>query len=104
MEQYLEESGKDINDEELNILDHWYREESRFPILSAMARDILSIPITTVASESAFSAGGRVIDESHSSLAPEMTKVLICCKDWLYGDEEPGNGNIMILVIISLFR
>lgn len=41
----------------------WWKEKSlKFRILSKMNADILAIPITTVASESAFSAGGRVID------------------------------------------
>ncbi|KAF5807215.1 putative HAT dimerization domain, ribonuclease H-like superfamily [Helianthus annuus] len=31
---------------------------SKFPVLSKMAKDIFGIPITTVASELAFSAGG----------------------------------------------
>ncbi|KAG8382704.1 hypothetical protein BUALT_Bualt05G0105100 [Buddleja alternifolia] len=40
----------------------------KFKTLSTMARDILSIPITTVASESAFSAGGRAFDQYLNSL------------------------------------
>lgn len=34
----------------------------KYHILSKMARDILDIPITTVALEAAFSASSRVID------------------------------------------
>lgn len=48
-----------------------------------MARDILSIPISSVASESAFSAGGRVLDQFRSSLKPETVEVIICTGDWL---------------------
>jgi hypothetical protein len=58
---YLEEnvficdegSSKDFSD-----LEWWKATTLKFRILSKMARDILSIPITTVASELAFSAGG----------------------------------------------
>ena len=46
-----------------------------------MARDILSIPITTVASESAFSAGGRIIDPHRASLGAETVQVLTCGAD-----------------------
>ena len=47
-----------------------------------MTRDILAIPITTVASEATFSAGGRVIDTYRASLSPETVQVLLCGEDW----------------------
>ena len=55
----------------------------KFRVLSRMACDILSIPITTVASESAFSAGGRVIDPYRASLDAKTIQVLLCGEDWL---------------------
>ena len=41
------------------------------------------MPISTVASESAFSVGGRVIDRYRSSLNPETAETLICAQDWI---------------------
>jgi hAT family C-terminal dimerisation region len=41
------------------------------------------VPITTVASELAFSAGGRVLDDYRSSLTKDMVKILICGGDWI---------------------
>ncbi|KAF7142976.1 hypothetical protein RHSIM_Rhsim05G0124100 [Rhododendron simsii] len=38
--------------------------------------------IAAVASESAFSAGNRVLDERRSRLAPDILDCLICLKDW----------------------
>jgi hypothetical protein len=35
---------------------------SRYQVLSKMARDVLAVPISTVASESVFSTGGRILD------------------------------------------
>ncbi|CAN1300173.1 Putative AC9 transposase [Linum perenne] len=55
----------------------------RFPILSEMARDILTIPISTVASESAFSIGGCVLNDFRTSLSPQVVEAVICCEDWL---------------------
>ena len=48
-----------------------------------MACDILSISITTVASESAFSAGGRVMDPYRATLDAKTVQVLLCDEDWL---------------------
>ncbi|KAG6523618.1 hypothetical protein ZIOFF_013483 [Zingiber officinale] len=50
--------------------------------LSTLARDILAIPITTIASEATFSAGGRVIDKYRASLAPTIVEMLMCGGDW----------------------
>ena len=48
-----------------------------------MARDVLAIPITTVASESAFSTSGRILDDFRSSLTPFMVEALVCTQDWM---------------------
>ncbi|KAG6519434.1 hypothetical protein ZIOFF_022928 [Zingiber officinale] len=77
------------NDEtHFDALEWWKTNNLKYRILSKMACDILSIPITTVASESTFSAGGRVIDNYHASLGVETVQVLLCGEDWfrhLYG-------------------
>jgi hypothetical protein len=44
---------------------------------------VLAIPISTVASESAFSTGGRILDDFRSSLTPFMIEALVCSQDWL---------------------
>ena len=48
-----------------------------------MARDVLAIPVSTVASESAFSTEERVLDPFRSSLTPKLVEYLICTQDWL---------------------
>jgi hypothetical protein len=44
---------------------------------------VLAIPISSVASESAFSTGGRILDDFRSSLTPFMLESLVCTQDWL---------------------
>ncbi|KAK9070708.1 hypothetical protein SSX86_011110 [Deinandra increscens subsp. villosa] len=65
-----------------DALGWWKNNKLKYRILSKMAADILAIPITTVASESAFSAGGRVIDPHRSALGTKMVDMLICGADW----------------------
>ncbi|KAK1421738.1 hypothetical protein QVD17_24325 [Tagetes erecta] len=81
---YLEEPSYIVLDnQEFDVLKWWGQSLSKFPVLSKMARNILSIPITTVASESAFSAVGRILDDYRSSLTKDMVELLVCGGDWI---------------------
>ncbi|GJX05818.1 zinc finger BED domain-containing protein RICESLEEPER 2-like protein [Tanacetum coccineum] len=84
LDNYLEEGVYicDDNSKGFDVLTWWRSNSLRYRILSRMARDILVIPITTVASEATFSAGSRVIDTYRASLAPETVEVLLCGGDW----------------------
>ncbi|CAH9103160.1 unnamed protein product [Cuscuta epithymum] len=50
-------------------------------------KDIFAIPSSTVASESAFSLGKRVVDPFRSSLSPKMVEALVCTNDWLRAED-----------------
>ena len=69
-----------------DILDLWKLNASNYPILSKMARDIFAIHISTVASESAFSTSGRILDAFRSSLSPKTVEALVCSQNWLKKD------------------
>ncbi|CAN6215197.1 unnamed protein product [Urochloa humidicola] len=50
--------------------------------VASMARDILAIPVSSVASESAFSSSRKVITHTRSSLSPKTIEALMCLQDW----------------------
>ncbi|CAO2202752.1 unnamed protein product [Urochloa humidicola] len=100
LENYLYETsgpdGDDMNELEkymadpplrlsgqFDILAWWKNQVDEYPILAKIARDLLAVQVSTVASESAFSAGGRVVDPFRSRLDPDMVEALICMKDWV---------------------
>src|ERR1044072_1158805 len=66
-----------------DILGWWKHNVGKYPVLSQIVRDIMPTPVSTIASESAFSMGGRVLEVYRSSLKPEMTEALICAQKWL---------------------
>jgi hypothetical protein len=77
----LDECEKTIKD--FDILGWWKVNASKYPILAEITRDVFAIPISTVASESAFSTGGRVLDCFRSSLSPLTVEALICTQNWI---------------------
>ena len=91
---YLEEPRLDKKqNSKLEVLSWWKEHYNRFPELSLMARDLMSIPITTFASESSFSTGKKILTPYRSRLLLENVEVTLCTKSWLYGFE----GNLFIL-------
>ena len=82
VDKYLSEDNEP--DTGFDILKWWKANLTRFPILSRLARNLLVIPITSVASKSAFSAGGRTLDDFRISLTPRMVERLVCANDWIH--------------------
>ncbi|GJZ95928.1 zinc finger BED domain-containing protein RICESLEEPER 2-like protein [Tanacetum coccineum] len=105
-EEYVSEyysSSEQSGETSFDVLAWWRANSLRYRILSRMARDILAIPITTVASEATFSAGSRVIDTYRASLAPETVEVLLCGGDWcrsLHGLKRKNKKEKMPIEII----
>lgn len=85
--------------ENFDILMWWKLNGVKYPVLQALARDILAIPISTVASESAFSASGRLISPHRSRLHPKTIEALMCAQSWLWSATGQGNSTFMTFFI-----
>lgn len=67
-----------------------------------MARDILGIPMSTVALDSVFSASRRVIKPHRSCLKPKLVEMLLCDADWVCELYELNKSNKVYTYIIYL--
>ena len=56
-------------------------------MLSIIARDVLIVLVSTVASEATFSASGRVVNKKRCNLSLEAIKAVLCLKDWNLADK-----------------
>ncbi|CAN1842894.1 Putative AC transposase, partial [Linum perenne] len=65
----------------LDILQWWKTKEEPHTHLSRVARDILSIPITSVASESSFSLGGRVLNKWRTCILSDTLEALMTTRN-----------------------
>nr|XP_025626970.1 zinc finger BED domain-containing protein RICESLEEPER 2-like [Arachis hypogaea] len=82
VELYLMEA-LEKNGVQFDILNWWKVNSTKFLILGGIARDVLAMPVSTVASELAFSTRGRVLNNYRSSLTPMIAAALICTQNWL---------------------
>ncbi|XP_027350310.1 zinc finger BED domain-containing protein DAYSLEEPER-like [Abrus precatorius] len=91
LDQYLEESLLP-RVPDFDVLGWWKLNKLKYPTLSKMARDILSIPVSTVPSDSVFDKKSKEMDQYRSSLRPETVEALVCAKDWMkYGAADASN-------------
>jgi hypothetical protein len=81
LDLYLEEPTLPRT-QELDIINWWQYAGIKYPTLRKIARDVMAIPVTTVASESVFSTWGRVISPHRSRLAPKTVEGLMCMQAW----------------------
>ena len=83
VEKYLAENYDSRKDANFEILEWWRDNCSRYQVLSKVAKDVLAVLISNVASKSTFSTGGHIIDPFRSSLSPLMVQNLVCSQNWL---------------------
>jgi hypothetical protein len=101
LDQYLEESLLPRL-QELDLLDWWKMNKLKYPTLSKLARDILTIQVSTADPDSVFDTEIKELDSYRSSLRPETVEALVCAKDWLqYGSAAPAEISNAIVKVGS---
>jgi hypothetical protein len=83
LNKYLEEDIETSVD--LDVLNWWKLNSSRFPVLANIAREVLAMPVSTLTSECAFGTNAKVLDSYCGSLNFDLMQALVCTQDWLYG-------------------
>ncbi|KAI6681594.1 hypothetical protein NL676_035475 [Syzygium grande] len=101
LDQYLDETLLP-RVQEFDVLGWWKLNKLKYPTLSKMARDILSIPVSTVLPDSVFDTAPKEMDRYRCSLRPDTVEALLCTKDWLqYGSSQISNA---LISAVSLRR
>ncbi|KAL0294186.1 UNVERIFIED_CONTAM: putative AC transposase [Sesamum angustifolium] len=85
LDMYLEESLLP-RAHNFDILNWWRTNGVKFSTLQKMARDILAIYVSTVASESAFSSSGKLIIPHRNRLHHTTVDAFICSRLWLWNE------------------
>ncbi|RHN42997.1 putative HAT dimerization domain, ribonuclease H-like domain, hAT-like transposase, RNase-H [Medicago truncatula] len=85
LDVYLDESDLGfLCNEDMDVLQWWKSNNDRYPDLSILACDLLSVPITTVASDFEFCMGSRVFNKYKDRMLPMDVETRICARSWLY--------------------
>ncbi|KAK9668237.1 hypothetical protein RND81_13G043600 [Saponaria officinalis] len=96
LEKYLEAQKVPIQPnapDNFDILTWWKTNGSTYPILQMIARDILGIHASSIAFESAFSTGGRVLSPHRSRLLPSTVEAFMCAQNWIWTNIK-GDGEL----------
>ena len=59
LNSYLDSDNVSLFDDDFNIINWWHEHKRTYPVLSILAKDVLSVPVSTISSESAFSLTHR---------------------------------------------
>ena len=102
LDHYLEEDVLPDNSQ-FDILLWWKLNGVKYPVLQTIARDILAIPVSTIASKFAFSSSGRLVSSHRNRLHPKMIEALMCAQSWLWSEIKKHDGKFISLIIYFLF-
>lgn len=89
LDKYLEDDVFPCSSK-FDILEWWKSCGLQYPTLKAIAKDVLAIPVSTVASEAAFRASGRVVNLNRNKLHPKTLEAVMSAQSWLTTLEREG--------------
>jgi hypothetical protein len=78
---YLDSDSLNQYDESFSVLNWWQDHKRNYIVLSILAKDIMTIHVSTISSESAFSLSDRLLDDRRRSLTPAHVERLSLFKD-----------------------
>jgi hypothetical protein len=81
LSSYLDSDTETKFGPDFNILSWWQHHNQTYPILSILDRDIMTVLVSTISSESTFSLASRVLEERRRWLTTDMVEVLSYIKD-----------------------
>ena len=84
-------------EEKFDVLQYWKGQVESYPTLSRVARDVLAIPITSVASELSFSMGGRILTKYRSALLPKNVEMLVTTQNWCLGYDTDIDEDVLLI-------
>ena len=102
LEKYLDEKVED-NSPDFDILAWWKGNKGKYPIMVRIVKDIIAIPVSTVASESAFSTGGRFLSPHRRRLHPDTLEALMCAQNWIWAPLRGMKVVINLIILCILF-
>ncbi|CAN0910039.1 Zinc finger BED domain-containing protein DAYSLEEPER [Linum grandiflorum] len=83
LDMYLDDSLL-ARAKEFDVLKWWRDNKMKYPRLSKMARDVLSIQVSTASAEKVFDTVlPRQLDRYRSTLRTETVEAMVCAKDWM---------------------
>ncbi|KAL7082188.1 hypothetical protein ACP275_14G084000 [Erythranthe tilingii] len=95
LDHYLEDAVLPRSND-FDILSWWKNNGLKYPTLRLIARDVLAIPVSTVASESAFSTSGRLLSPHRSRLHSKTVEALMCSQNWLWAQTKGSSSQIVL--------
>lgn len=102
---YLESPVMDLS-VDLDILKFRSDMSNCYPNLANLALDILVIPVSTVATKSAFMLGEKILNHHRSGLSPYLLEMVICLHGWTCPKDRNGIAlyfvNLMICIDILM--